>query len=43
MPSTEWELGLVWFSSVLDGFWGPCWPMLGDMGSLFARGVMFHV
>jgi hypothetical protein len=40
------RVGFVWFSRVLDGFgwfWGPCWPMLGEVGSLFARGVMFHV
>ena len=27
----------------LVGFWGPCWPMLGEVGSLFASGVIFHV
>ena len=38
--------GLVGFWVVLGGFgwfWGPCWPMLGEVGSLFARWVMFHV
>ena len=30
------RVGFVWFSGVLDGFgwfWGPCWPMLGEVGS----------
>ena len=42
-------LGKDWKGLVLCGlvgfgwFWGPRRPMLGEAGSLFARGVIFHV
>jgi hypothetical protein len=37
MLGKDWKglvlCGLVGFWMVLGGFWGPCWPMLGEVGS----------
>jgi len=33
--------GLVLYG--LIGFWGLNWPMLGEVGSLFVRGIIFYM
>ena len=40
MLGKDWK-GLVLYGLV--GFWGLYRPMLGEMGSLFVRGIIFHM